>query len=168
MIDEAQEARNAAYRKTKAETDVLLAEVDELLATRHEPLTNVIPLPRKPPPPSEPDPIVTRMIEELRSQLDEHCDYVNNELASVLTQVFNDVADQFESLRLDLQSLRNLQNKYVEADIDALKAETAALRSDFSSLQTIVGNLSGQIAQLADDMASIERSNKIVSFRGAS
>ena len=48
-----------------------------------------------------------------------------------------------------------------------LQAETASLRADLSALQSIVGNLAFQVGQLADDVQSIERSNKIVSFRGS-
>ena len=174
MTDE-QEVRNAAYAKIKAETDVLLAEVDELLATRHEPLTNVLPFitPKKPAPPPEPDPIITRMIEELREQLDEHRDYINGELRSLLQEVFTDISsafdtvgDRFEAVDADM---KGFVGKAIEIDIANLQAETASLRADLSSLQTIVGNLSGQIAQLADDITSIERSGggKIVTLRGS-
>ena len=108
------------------------------------------------------------MVEELRSQLDEHQSYINGELSELLTQVFNDVADQFESLRLDLQSLRNLQNKYVESDVSVLQSEVASLRADLSSLQSIVGNLAFQVGQLADTVSAIERSGagKIVGIAG--
>ena len=174
MIDEAQEARNREWQRLKAESVPLMAEVDRLLSERHEPLTNVIPLPRKPPP--EPprtyytDEVVNRMIGELREQLDEHCDYINGELASLLTRVFNDVADQFEGLRFDLQSLRSVQNKYVETDIDELKAEVASLRADHATLARTVESLSFEIASLRDDVQSIERSagGKVVTLRGAS
>ncbi|MGA8990368.1 MAG: hypothetical protein WB500_08315, partial [Rhodoplanes sp.] len=165
-------------RYTDEEKAAIMAEVranieraDAMLAQRKDPLENVVRFTPKPPPePEKPArklagwtnaeiaAVIERSVGEVREQLDEHCDYINNELASLLTQVFNDVADNFESLRLDLQSLRSLQSKYVETDVAALQADVANLRADLSSLQSIVGNLAFQVGQLADNVSAIERS----------
>ena len=62
----------------------------------------------------------------------------------------------------------DFRRKYIEGDLAVLQAETAAQRVELDALRRTVEALGNQVAQLVDDMAGIERANKIVSFRGAS
>ena len=77
---------------------------------------------------------------------------------------FNSIADEFESVRLDLQGMRN---KYLETDVAAMQAEIASQRSEIDKLRQAVDAISFELAALRDDVASsIDRSaGKVVALR---
>ena len=152
------DARQEIAAALKAESIRVLAEADEALATRHEPLTNVIPLPRKPPP--EPprayytDEVVNRMIGELREQLDEHRDYVNGELCSLLHEVFsgidgalNAIGDRFEAVDADMRGF--VVGKAIETDVAALQDRVATLEANNAALTRTVEAQGFEISAVA-------------------
>ena len=101
-------------------------------------------------------------VDDLNDEVEGVSKYVSVELGQLLTTVFGDVAAHFDEIYAELKGVKT---KFIESDIEQLRADVGQLRSNFLELQATVSNLALEVASLRDALDSIDRSAKVVALR---
>lgn len=88
--------------------------------------------------------------------------WVEGLLIETTRQYLDEIADVGDKVISLTGDVADFKRKAIETDIVNLQSETALLRADLDALKATVEGLVSAIAELRDDIASVERGGNVV------
>ena len=115
--------------------------------------------------------LIQRAAEDLRNALADQraeiLEWVDGLLIETTRHYLDEIADVGDKVISLTGDVADFKRKAIEADIVNLQSETALLRADLDALKATVEGLVSAIAELRDDIASVERGGNVVVLNGA-